>query len=164
MVCFLLGCSFSWEHKLELAGLLPRQIEQRCNVPMYRTDIPNTPCGPFAGNLVVSMRPYPLTAVATLQRITGNYPGAHGAPVHWGTPEKIGIMDISCPDYGDPVEIREGEVPVFWACGVTPQTALEAAQLPVAITHSPGYMMVLDLLDEELVVDPAGLVPHNEQS
>ena len=152
LVTFLLGCSFSWESVLSEAGLVPRQMEQGCNVPMYKTTIPNTPSGPFGGELVVSMRPYPLAALAQLQSITGKYPGAHGAPVHWGCPEDIGVLDIATPDYGEPVEIRDGEVPVFWACGVTPQSALEGARLPLAVTHSPGYMMICDLLEEELLV------------
>ena len=99
------------------------------------------------------MRPYREADLPKVQAITAKYPGAHGAPVHWGDPSEIGIADVGSTDYGDAVEIREGEVPVFWACGVTPQTALEAAKLPVAVTHSPGYMMMCDLLEEELVVD-----------
>ena len=113
----------------------------------------NAVSGPFGGELVVSMRPYREEHLAEVQSITGKYPGAHGAPVHWGDPAEIGITDIGSTDYGDPVELKEGELPVFWACGVTPQTALESAKLPVAITHSPGYMMLCDLLDDELLVD-----------
>lgn len=113
----------------------------------------NAVSGPFGGELVVSMRPYRKEDIAEVQFITGKYPGAHGPPVHWGDPAEIGIGDLSSPDYGDPVEFKEGELPVFWACGVTPQTALEAAKLPVAVTHSPGFMMVCDLLDDELLVD-----------
>ena len=113
----------------------------------------NAVSGPFGGELVVSMRPYREKDIASVQSLTAKYPGAHGAPVHWGDPAKIGIVDIDSNDYGDSVKLKEDEVPVFWACGVTPQTALESAKLPVAITHSPGYMMICDLLDNELLVD-----------
>ena len=113
----------------------------------------NAVSGPFGGELVVSMRPYREKDIARVQSLTAKYPGAHGAPVHWGDPAKIGIADIDSNDYGDSVKLKEDEVPVFWACGVTPQTALESAKLPVAITHSPGYMMICDLLDNELLVD-----------
>jgi uncharacterized protein YcsI (UPF0317 family) len=115
--------------------------------------VKNAAYGPFGGELVVSMRPYREQDLAEVQSITAKYPGAHGAPVHWGDPTEIGIADVSSTDYGEPVELKDGEVPVFWACGVTPQTALLTAKLPVAITHSPGYMMVCDLLEEELLVD-----------
>jgi hypothetical protein len=118
-----------------------------------RTNVKNAAYGPFGGELVVSMRPYREQDLAEVQSITAKYPGAHGAPVHWGDPTEIGIADVSSTDYGEPVELKDGEVPVFWACGVTPQTALLTAKLPVAITHSPGYMMVCDLLEEELLVD-----------
>ena len=151
-VGFLLGCSFSWESLLAGAGLTPRQMEQHCNVPMYRTSLPNEPIGPFGGNLVVSMRPYVPDHLRPVSEITSRYPGAHGGPVHWGDPAAIGVSIDGEPDYGDRVAVRDDEVPVFWACGVTPQEALRAARLPFAITHAPGHMFVADLVDSELEV------------
>ena len=162
MVGFLLGCSFSWEHLLHEAYLTPRQIEERCNVPMYRTNLPNAAVGPFGGNLVVSMRPYLPEQLSTVAALTGRYPGAHGAPIHWGDPSEIGVRVDSSPDWGDQVTIREGEVPVFWACGVTPQEALRQAKLPLAITHAPGHMFVSDLTDAEIHVP--NLVEDETQS
>mmetsp|Transcript_3757 Transcript_3757/g.8112 ORF Transcript_3757/g.8112 Transcript_3757/m.8112 type:complete len:294 (-) Transcript_3757:123-1004(-) len=155
MVGFLLGCSFSWEQVLQEAGLTPRQVEQACNVPMYRTCIPNTPVGPFGGNMVVSMRPYLPSQLAAVAAITEQYPGAHGGPVHWDSPSEIGVCVESNPDWGERVRVREGEVPVFWACGVTPQEALREARLPFAITHAPGHMFVSDLTDSEILVPSA---------
>ncbi|QDU39999.1 hypothetical protein Mal4_43530 [Maioricimonas rarisocia] len=149
-VSFLIGCSFTFESALLEAGLPVRHIEQDCNVPMYRTSIACTPAPPFAGNLVVSMRPFlPAQAIQAIQ-ITSRFPAVHGAPVHFGDPAQIGIEDLGRPDFGDPVEIHPGETPVFWACGVTPQVALMQARLPLVITHSPGCMFVTDRRDAEL--------------
>lgn len=150
MVGFLLGCSFSWEDTLAQQGFPPAHIAAGSNVAMYDTHIPNVPVGPFAGNLVVSMRPYKREHWEAVGGITGCYPGAHGAPVAYGDPDELGIKDVACPDYGDAVEIPEGTEPVFWACGVTPQSALKAAKIPLAITHAPGYMFVTDVRDEDL--------------
>ena len=120
LVAFVIGCSFSFEHALMADGLTIRHIEQGCNVPMYRTNVPCAPAGPFAGPLVVSMRPFnPADAIRAIQ-ITTRFPAVHGAPVHFGDPAQIGISDIAKPDYGDAVTIRPDEVPVFWACGVKP--------------------------------------------
>jgi len=169
MVGFLLGCSFSWEDKLADAGLTPRHMESpsgysSATVPMFRTNIRNLASGPFGGDLVVSMRPYPASKLAQVSAITGAYPGAHGAPIHWGDPSLLGIggskpngpedwaAALAKPDWGDRVEIREGEIPVFWACGVTPQTAVAEAKIPLAITHAPGHMFICDLKDDELCV------------
>jgi uncharacterized protein YcsI (UPF0317 family) len=149
-VAFLLGCSFSFEKPLLDAGLDVRNVSCGCNVPMYRTNIPTRPAGVFSGPLVVSMRPFtPQDAIkATL--VTGAFPEVHGAPVHQGDPGAIGIADLARPTYGDPVPIREGEIPVFWACGVTPQEALLSAKLPLAITHAPGCMFVTDIRESDL--------------
>ena len=158
MVGFLLGCSFSWEKRLEEAHLTPRQIEERRNVPMYRTSLPNEHVGRFGGTLVVSMRPYASLHLERVQAITSCFPGAHGGPIHWGDPTDLGIsMDLHVeePDWGDRVSIRDGELPVFWACGVTPQEALVSARLPLAITHAPGHMLVCDLTDDELRISPS---------
>ncbi|KAL1526264.1 hypothetical protein AB1Y20_014983 [Prymnesium parvum] len=154
MVGFLLGCSFSWESILQREGLPPRQVEQGVNVPMFQTSLRNASVGPFAGNLVVSMRPYLPSQLGRVEAITSAYPGAHGGPVHWGDPTELGLTfsQLTRPCWGDPVEIRPGEVPVFWACGVTPQTALREARLPLAITHAPGHMFICDLQDSELKV------------
>lgn len=148
-VSFLIGCSFTFEEALLARGVPVRHIEIGTNVPMYITDIPCQAAGPFHGNMVVSMRPIPLELVETAYSITGHYPAVHGAPVHHGDPGKIGIANLERPDYGDPVPVRAGEVPVFWACGVTPQAALINVAPDIAITHAPGYMFVSDRKNTE---------------
>lgn len=150
MQAFFIGCSFSWEDILVGKGLAPRHIEQSRNVPMFDTNIPLKGAGPFGGNMVVSMRPYLPENIDAVSKITSSYPAAHGAPVQVGDPTTIGVRDCAAPDYGDAVDIREGEVPVFHACGVTPGNALRMAKLPMAITHSPGHMFVADTTNEEL--------------
>ena len=148
LVAFLIGCSFTFERALLAAGLPVRHVEQGLNVPMYRTDVPCRPAGRFSGPLVVSMRPLlPAQAVRATQ-ITTRYAPAHGAPVHLGAPAAIGIADLDRPDYGDPVALREGELPVFWACGVTPQAVAVASRPALMITHAPGHMFVTDQRDE----------------
>jgi uncharacterized protein YcsI (UPF0317 family) len=152
LVAFLIGCSFTFERALLAAGLPVRHIEERVNVPMYRTSIDCEPAGAFAGPMVVSMRPYePAQALRAVQ-ITSRFPTVHGAPVHLGDPEAIGIADLAEPDYGDAVSVRAGEVPVFWACGVTPQAAAAAARPELMITHAPGHMFVTDLRDDEQAI------------
>lgn len=152
MVSFLLGCSFSFEEALLAAGLEIRHITEQCNVPMYNTNLPLTAVGPFAGTMVVSMRPMtPAAAIRAIQ-VCSRFPAVHGAPVHFGDPAAIGIADLSQPDYGDAVSIAAGEVPVFWACGVTPQVAIAAAAPDLAFSHSPGCMLVTDLRNAELAV------------
>lgn len=151
LVGFLLGCSFTFEAALKSAGIPVRHVEQARNVPMYRTHIPCRPAGIFAGPLVVSMRPMTPSQAIEAREICGRFPRAHGEPVHVGEPSAIGIADIGKPDFGDPVDIRDGELPVFWACGVTPQVALIEAKLPFAITHAPGHMFVSDWRDSDLV-------------
>jgi uncharacterized protein YcsI (UPF0317 family) len=143
-VSFLLGCSFSFENALIREGIPVRHIEMNCNVPMYRTAVSCRSAGRFHGPLVVSMRPMTPGQAIRATEICARFPQAHGTPVHWGDPKAIGIADLSRPDYGDAVPIREGEVPVFWACGVTPQAALLQARPPIAITHEPGHMFVTD--------------------
>jgi len=145
LVSFLIGCSFSFEAPLLAAGLEVRHLTERRNVPMYRTNRPTHPAGPFRGPLVVSMRPFRPADVPRAVEITGRLPRVHGAPVHVGDPATLGIADLSRTDYGDAVTVHQGEVPVFWGCGVTPQEAVLAARLPFAITHAPGHMMVTDL-------------------
>lgn len=149
LVAFLLGCSFTFDRALLAAGVPVRHIEQAANVPMFITSRPCQPGGRFAGPLVVSMRPVPAVLVATAAAVTARYPAAHGAPVHAGDPEALGITDLTRPDFGDPVTGQPGDVPVFWACGVTPQTALTAARLPFALTHSPGHMLITDMPDTD---------------
>ena len=149
---FLLGCSFSWEQALADAGYPPRHVEAGTNVAMYVTNVENAASGPFGGRLVVSMRPYAPEAVPAVAALTEAYPAAHGGPVHWGDPAALGIGDLSAPDFGDAVRVAPGEVPVFWACGVTPQSALAEAALPLCVTHAPGHMFVCDLVDEALRV------------
>jgi uncharacterized protein YcsI (UPF0317 family) len=145
LVSFLIGCSFTFERALEEAGLPLRHVEQGVNVPMYRTSRPTRPAGPFSGPLVVSMRPMTPEQAIRATEITARYASVHGAPVHAGDPAAIGIEDLARPDYGDPVEIRPGEVPVFWACGVTPQAVAAASRPELMITHAPGHMFVTDV-------------------
>lgn len=149
-VSFLLGCSFTVEAALLRAGVPLRHLEAGCTVSMYRTNRPCQSAGKFRGPLVVSMRPIPEGLVERATHITERFPKAHGAPVHVGNPSELGISDLSRPDYGDPVPVHPGDVPVFWACGVTPQAAAEAAQIELMITHAPGHMFVTDVRDEDL--------------
>ena len=152
LVAFVIGCSFSFEAAMLRAGIPVRHLELGTGVPMYRTNIECSPAGPFQGPMVVSMRPLVPADVVRAVQVTSRYPGVHGAPVHVGLPEQLGVADLSRPDYGNPVPVEADELPVFWACGVTPQAVLEAARLPFAITHSPGCMFVTDVRDEELAV------------
>ncbi|AVS99818.1 putative hydro-lyase [Paracidovorax avenae] len=147
LVTFLIGCSFTFETPLQEAGIEVRHIAQGCNVPMYRTQRMCRPAGRLRGELVVSMRPVPADRVADAVSISGRFPSVHGAPVHVGDPAALGIADLARPDFGDPVEIRPGEVPVFWACGVTPQAAVMASGVPFAVTHAPGHMFITDVPD-----------------
>ncbi len=150
LVSFLLGCSFSFEQALIEAGIPMRHIEQGSNVPMYRTNIQTVPAGVFHGPMVVSMRPMkPADAVRAVQ-VTSRFPRVHGAPVHIGLPHMIGIEDLDRPDFGQAVEVKSDELPVFWACGVTPQSVAMAARPPFCITHSPGSMLITDLLNHRL--------------
>jgi uncharacterized protein YcsI (UPF0317 family) len=152
LVAFVLGCSFSFEEALLAEGLPIKHIERKVRVPMYRTNIACASAGRFAGPMVVSMRPFkPADAIRAVQ-ITTRFPAVHGAPVHLGHPHLIGIDDIAEPDYGDPVPVEADEIPVFWACGVTPQAVIAAAKLPFAITHAPGLMLVTDLQNKSLAV------------
>jgi uncharacterized protein YcsI (UPF0317 family) len=150
LVSFALGCSFSFEEALVEDGIELRHMTCGSNVPMYRTNIRCVPAGPFAGPLVVSMRPLsPQDAIRAIQ-ITSRFPSVHGAPVHIGLPEAIGISDIGRPDYGDAVPVREGELPVFWACGVTPQAVIAEVEPEFCITHAPGSMLITDLSNAKL--------------
>jgi len=147
LVTFLIGCSFTFEGALMQEGIEVRHISQGINVPMYVTNRPCRPAGRMQGQMVVSMRPVAADRVADAVRISARYPSVHGAPVHVGNPDLLGIADINQPDFGDAVQIQPGEVPVFWACGVTPQAAIMASAVPFAITHAPGYMFVTDIPD-----------------
>lgn len=149
LVGFLLGCSFTFENALLSAGLSVRHIAEGRNVPMYRTSRDCQRAGRFAGNLVVSMRPFPPEAIEQVIAITSRYPTMHGAPLHVGDPAALGIAELARPDFGEAVTIHPGEVPVFWACGVTPQLAIREAGCELAITHSPGCMFVTDWKDSD---------------
>ena len=150
LVSFALGCSFSFEEALVEDGIELRHMTCGSNVPMYRTNIPCAPAGPFAGPLVVSMRPLkPKDAIRAIQ-ITSRFPSVHGAPVHIGLPEAIGIGDLAKPDYGDAVPIESDELPVFWACGVTPQAVIAEVRPEFCITHAPGCMLITDLRNTKL--------------
>ncbi|MDE2514507.1 MAG: putative hydro-lyase [Rhodospirillales bacterium] len=144
LVAFAIGCSFSFEAALQAEGIAVAHIRQGRNVPMYRSAIACTPAGRFAGPMVVSMRPLRAADAIRAIEISAAMPEAHGAPVHLGDPALIGIADLARPDYGDAVAIGADEIPVFWACGVTPQAALAAARPDFAITHAPGCMLVTD--------------------
>ena len=145
LVSFALGCSFSFEDALIRAGIPMRHQQTGRNAPMYRTNLPTRPAGRFSGPLVVSMRPMRAADAIEAVQICSRFPLAHGAPVHLGDPAQIGISDITAPDYGDPPDIRDGELPVFWACGVTPQAAIVTTRPALAITHAPGHMLITDI-------------------
>ena len=150
LVGFLIGCSFSFEAALMNAGIPIRHIDEKCNVPMYRTSLPCVPAGSLYGNMVVSMRPIRHEQVVRAVQVTSRFPSVHGAPIHIGDPAVIGIKDVMQPDFGDAVAIKEGEVPVFWACGVTPQSIAMTSKPPFMITHAPGHMFICDPRDEDL--------------
>jgi len=150
LVSFLLGCSFSFETALVEAGIPLRHIQQKKNVAMYRTSIPCVPAGRFSGNMVVSMRPVKSRDIARAVEVSARYPRVHGAPVHIGNSSALGIRDLALPDYGDAVDIADDELPVFWACGVTPQYVAELSKLPFCISHAPGKMFVTDLLTDDM--------------
>jgi len=148
LVVFALGCSFTFEHAVMRAGVALWHVDNDRTVPMFRSNIETVPAGPFSGKMVVSMRAVPEDRVAEVAEISRAYPLAHGAPVYWGDPAGLGIADIMSPDWGDPAPLGPGEVPMFWACGVTPQVAIEAARLPLCITHKPGHMLITDVAED----------------
>lgn len=150
LVSFVIGCSFSFEQALLEAGIPLRHIEQGRNAAMYRTSIDTAPAGAFSGPMVVSMRPMRAADAIRAIQITSRFPNVHGAPVHLGDPGLIGVTDLSRPDYGDPVELLADEIPVFWACGVTPQAAVQQARPELCITHAPGAMLITDLLNSRI--------------
>ncbi len=152
MVSFLLGCSFSFENAMLAAGLPIRNMEENKNVSMYITNRKCIPAGPISANLVVTMRPMTPRQAIRATQVTTRFHLTHGAPVHLGDPAEIGISDLDRPDFGDPVSIHGGEIPVFWACGVTSQLAATSAPLSRVITHAPGHMFVSDLKDEDLTI------------
>ncbi|MCT4333952.1 putative hydro-lyase [Paracoccus sp. YLB-12] len=145
MVSFALGCSFSFEDALTRAGIPVRHQDAGRNVPMYRTSLATRPAGRFGGPVVVSLRPMPAADAIEAVQICARMPLAHGAPIHLGDPAQIGIADVMAPDYGDAPDIRPGDIPVFWACGVTPQAAIVSGRPALAITHAPGHMLVTDI-------------------
>lgn len=152
MVAFLLGCSFTFEEALMANGIGMRHNDEGCNVPMYKTNIQTEPAGIFHGPMVVSMRPIPKDQVVRAVQVTSRFPDVHGAPIHIGDPDFIGISDLDKPDYGDAVSINENEVPVFWACGVTPQSVAIESKPELMITHAPGHMFITDVRNERLGV------------
>jgi uncharacterized protein YcsI (UPF0317 family) len=150
LVSFVLGCSFSFEQALVEAGIPLRHLEEQRTVPMYRTNIATTPAGVFHGPMVVSMRPMRPADIVRAVQVTSRFPSVHGAPVHIGMPHLIGIQDINQPDFGESVTIHEDEMPVFWACGVTPQSVAMAMKPAFCLTHAPGSMLVTDLTNNSL--------------
>ena len=152
LVSFVLGCSFSFEHALIEGGIELRHVKEGKNVAMYKTNIQTVPAGPFHGPMVVSMRPMTAANAIRAVRISARVPSVHGAPIHLGDPSLIGISDINKPDFGDAVTVRPDEIPVFWACGVTPQAVVMAAAPDFCISHAPGCMLVTDLLNVDLTL------------
>lgn len=150
LVSFIIGCSFSFESELVEAGIEQRHNTMGRNVSMYLTNVPCVPAGSMSGNMVMSMRPIPYHQVVKAVQISGAIPQVHGAPLHIGDPAALGIADIQKPDFGDPVDIYPGETPVFWACGVTPQSVVMNSKPPFAITHAPGHMLITDTLNVSL--------------
>uniref|UniRef100_A0A7S0STY9 Hydro-lyase n=1 Tax=Chromulina nebulosa TaxID=96789 RepID=A0A7S0STY9_9STRA len=151
-VTFIIGCSFSFEEALIKCGLEVRHITEGKNVPMYNTNISCRSAGKFSGKLVVSMRPFTSDQAIAAVQITSKYPRVHGSPIHIGDPSSIGIVDINKPDYGDSITIKDNELPVFWACGVTPQAIVMNSKPSICITHAPGHMLVLDIMNEQLAL------------
>ncbi|WP_300031895.1 putative hydro-lyase [uncultured Roseobacter sp.] len=147
-VTVALGCSFTFENALMAHGIAVKHIDLDQTVPMYRSNIGLSSAGPFGGEMVVTMRPIPASRVGQAWEISSRYPQAHGAPIAKGAPQDIGIADLQQPDWGDPVDVEEGEVPVYWACGVTPQNVLMKAKIPFCITHAPGHMLVADVAED----------------
>lgn len=152
LVSFLIGCSFTFERALGAAGVPVRHVEQGVNVPMYRTSRRCRSAGAVSGPLVVSMRYVPGALVQTATAVTARYPAVHGAPVHTGDPRELGIADLDAPDFGDAVRPEPGDVPVFWACGVTPQAAVVESRPPLAIAHAPGHMLITDARDDDYLI------------
>jgi len=150
MVAFLLGCSFSFEEALQKAGVPLRHIDNDLNVPMYITNRQCIPAGRFYGPLVVSMRPIPSQLISRAVTVTARFPSVHGYPVHIGNPANIGVKNLNTPDWGDPPVFSPGDIPVFWACGVTPQAVALNSKPELLITHSPGLMFITDILNESL--------------
>lgn len=153
LVAFLIGCSYTFESALINANIPVRHVQQDKNVPLYITNIPCRPAGVFFGPMVVSMRPIPQELVVRAVQITSRFPATHGAPIHIGNPEKIGIPDLKTVDWGDQPHVGKGDVPVFWACGVTAQAVAMEAKLELMITHSAGHMFISDVRDEELAYE-----------
>lgn len=152
LVAFVLGCSFSFEEALIEAGVPLKHIENKQDVSIYRTNVETRSAGPFSGPLVVSMRPFtPANAIRAVQ-ITTRFPGVHGAPIHIGDPKLIGVADISKPEWGDVTKVEADEIPLFWACGVTPQAVIARARIPLFITHKPSHMLVTDKLNSDLAI------------
>ena len=147
-VAFALGCSFTFEHALEKAGIPVWHITNNTTVPMFASNVQTVPAGPFGGATVVSMRAIPDAQLDEVVAISKRFPMAHGAPLHIGDPAVIGIKDIATADWGDPAPVPQGTTPVFWACGVTPQVAIMNAKLPICITHKPGHMLITDVADD----------------
>lgn len=152
LVSFLLGCSFSFEAALLETGISLPHIGRGTNVSMFITDVQTTPAGLFSGPMVVSMRAIPRDKLVRAVQVTSRFPAVHGAPVHIGDPEAIGIRDVTTPDLGDPTDFHDDDVPVFWACGVTPQAVAMNSKPPLMITHSPGHMFITDKTDDDVAV------------
>jgi uncharacterized protein YcsI (UPF0317 family) len=148
LVTVALGCSFTFENALIRNGIQVKHIDLDVTVPMYRSNIPLVSAGPFSGEMVVTMRPIKESQLADAYRISGAFPHAHGAPIGHGDPKDFGIVDLDVPDWGQPVPVEPGEIPVFWACGVTPQNVLMSARLPLCITHAPGHMLIADVAED----------------
>jgi uncharacterized protein YcsI (UPF0317 family) len=152
MVSFLVGFSFTFEYPLLEAGIRIRHQDLGVNVPMFITNRPCKASGIFRGPLVVSMRPVPQQQVVRAIQVTSRFPAVHGAPVHVGDPAALGITDLQHPDFGDAVPVAPDEVPVFWACGVTPQAVVMQAKPELVLTHAPGHMLITDRRESDLAI------------
>jgi len=159
LVSVALGCSFTFENALVEAGIPVRHIERDTTVPMYSSNIKLTPAGPFFGTMVITMRPIPRDRVNEAIQISAQFPQAHGAPVAIGDPAHVGIADLQKPDWGQAVPVAADEIPVYWACGMTPQNVLRAANLPLCITHTPGCMLIADVGERDDTNILSGLNP-----
>jgi len=157
LVTFILGCSFTFEEALTREGYGVRHLDEGRTVPMFKSSIETISSGIFSGPVVVTMRPYRKDDIPAVFDLCARYPHAHGTPLYWGDPKQIGISDIKKPDYGEPVTVRDDEVPVFWACGVTPQAAIERAKPGLCITHAPGHMLVTDISSNEIIRPITGM-------
>lgn len=151
-VSIFIGCSLSFEKALTDSNIPLRHLECKKNGAIYISSIKCNPTGMFRGNMAVSLRPIPRHQLIRTIQITSRFYNAHGAPVHIGDPDLIGIKNLDEVYYGDPPIFKENDVPVFWACGVTPQVVASESKPEIMITHSPTHLFVSDIKDTEIAI------------